>query len=168
MLTFEDAAIKTLIEDHQRALNRNPISNGWCCGPIVDNFSGWQGKFFWALGAQNRTPGDYAQDPSDKMGGATNEYFHPIVRNRKNKVPDWNPPSLEGYVFHEPDGNNGWRWTKTGLQAVPEYVIDREKAVSVAYEDGGSVKYRVDQSLSRRLCPPSILSDLDRDNGIAN
>ncbi|PON19953.1 hypothetical protein TGAM01_v211181, partial [Trichoderma gamsii] len=39
MLSFEDAAIKTLIEDHRRALNAINIANGWGCGPIVDNFS---------------------------------------------------------------------------------------------------------------------------------
>jgi hypothetical protein len=36
----------------------------------------------------------------------------------------------------------------------------------VAYEENGVVKYGIETSLSRLLCPRSILLELDRDNGI--
>jgi len=56
---------------------------------------------------------------------------------------------------------------KKGVQAVPEYVMRPEKKMSVAYEEeDGSVKYKVEKSLSRLLCPRNILLELDRDNGI--
>jgi hypothetical protein len=167
MLTFEDVAIKILIEQHRRALNANHITNGWGCGPIVDNFSGLQGAFFWLLGKKDRTPGDYPRDPGDGTSGATNEYFHPIARIRKSKLSHYSPASLQGYALEEPDGSAGWKWVKRGIQAVPEYVMRPEKTMSVAYEEGGSVRYKVEKSLSRLLCPRSILLELDRDNGIA-
>ncbi|KAI3574005.1 hypothetical protein IWW34DRAFT_854983 [Fusarium oxysporum f. sp. albedinis] len=90
MLTFEDAAIKTLIEEHRRALNSIKINSGWGCGPIVDNFSGLQGLFFWLLGKKDRAPGTYPRDPGDGTSGATNEYFHPITRIRKDNL-NYNP-----------------------------------------------------------------------------
>ncbi|KAH7010904.1 uncharacterized protein B0I36DRAFT_324482 [Microdochium trichocladiopsis] len=166
MLTFEDAAIKTLIEEHRRALNSINITNGWGCGPIVDNFSGLQGVFFWLLGKNDRTPGTYPRDPGDGTGGATNEYFHPITRIRKDNL-NYNPASLQGYALERPDGSAGWKWVKSGVQAMPEYVMSPEKKMSVSYEERGRVKYRVEESLSRLLCPRSILLDLDRDNGIS-
>jgi hypothetical protein len=165
MLTFDDAAIKTLIEEHRRALNSINITNGWGCGPIVDNFSGLQGAFFWLLGKKDRTPGTYPRDPGDGTGGATNEYFHPITRIRKDNL-NYNPASLQGYALEMPDGIGGWKWVKRGVQSMPEYVMLPEKKMSLAYEEGGNVKYRVEDSLSRLLCPRSILLDLDRDNGI--
>ena len=167
MLTFDDSAIKILIEQHQRALNVNHPINGWGCGPIVDNFSGLQGAFFRLLGKQDRTPGDYPRDPGDGTTGATNEYFHPMTRIRKGKLSNYNPASLQGYALEEPDGNTGWKWVKKGVQAIPEYVMRPEKMMSVAYKGDGKVRYRVEKSLSRLLCPRSILLDLDRDNGIA-
>ena len=167
MLTFEETAINLLLDEHQHALDRNTaISDAWGCGPIVDNFSGIQGKFFWALGRQDRTPGAYPQDPGDNKGGATNEFFHPIVRMRKGRVANWNPPPMQGYVPTANNGTQGWRWEKTGIQAVPEYVMAREKMMSVAIEEDKVVKFGVAESLSRRLCPPNILLDLDRENGV--
>ncbi|KAF4345735.1 hypothetical protein FBEOM_301 [Fusarium beomiforme] len=165
MLTFEDAAIKTLIEEHRRALNSIKITSGWGCGPIVDNFSGLQGLFFWLLGKKDRAPGAYPRDPGDGTSGATNEYFHPITRIRKDNL-NYNPVSLQGYAVERPDGSEGWKWVKRGVQSVPEYVMRPEKKMSVAYEEDGRVKYRANESLSRLLCPESILLDLDRDNGI--
>ncbi|KAK2684566.1 hypothetical protein QWA68_016546, partial [Fusarium oxysporum] len=165
MLTFEDAAIKTLIEEHRRALNSIKITSGWGCGPIVDNFSGLQGLFFWLLGKKDRAPGSYPRDPGDGTSGATNEYFHPITRIRKDNL-NYNPASLQGYAIERPDGSEGWKWVKRGVQSISEYVMRPEKKMSVAYEEGGRVKYRVKESLSRLLCPESILLDLDRDNGI--
>ncbi|CAI6089129.1 unnamed protein product [Clonostachys chloroleuca] len=165
MLSFEDAAIKTLIEDHRRALNAINIANGWGCGPIVDNFSGLQGVFFWLLGKKDRTPGAYPRDPGDGTDGATNEYFHPIVRIRKNNL-NFTPASLQGYSVEKLDDSTGWKWVKRGVHAVPEYVMSPEKKMSVAYEEGETVKYRIQESLSRLLCPTSILVDLDNDNGI--
>src|SRR5262249_49626303 len=140
MLTFDDAAIKLFIKQHQRALNAIHVINGWGCGPIVDNFSGLQGAFFRLLGKQERTPGDYPRDPGDGSAGATNEYFHPITRIRKNKLSNYNPPSLRGYATKEPDGSVGWKWMKKGVQAVPEYVMRPEKTMSVAYEENGIMK----------------------------
>ncbi|PNP61674.1 hypothetical protein FNYG_13591 [Fusarium nygamai] len=165
MLTFEDAAIKTLIEEHRRALNSIKVTNGWGCGPFFDNFSGLKGLFWWLLGKKDRAPGTYPRDPGDGTSGATNEYFHPITRIRKDNL-NYNPVSLQGYVIERPDGSEGWKWVKRGVQSIPEYVMRPEKKMSVAYQEDGSVKYRVKESLSRLLCPESILLDLDRDNGI--
>jgi hypothetical protein len=166
MLTFEEAAINLLIEEHRRAMNTINVPNGWGSGPIVDNFAGLQGAFFRLLGKRDRTPGNYPRDAGDGIEGATNEYFHPSTRIRKSKVPHYNPAPLQGYSVEEPVGNERWKWVKNGVRAVPEYIMSPEKVMSVSYMDGGVVKYRVGKSLSRTLCPESILSDLDRDNGI--
>lgn len=165
MLTFEDAAIKILIKEHHRALNSINVTSGWGCGPIVDNFSGLQGLFFWLLGKKDRAPGSYPRDPGDGTSGATNEYFHPITRIRK-EILGYNPMPLRGYSIERPHGSAGWKWVKSGVQSIPEYVMHPEKKMSVAYEENGRVKYRVESSLSRLLCPENILLDLDRDNGI--
>ncbi|KAL5623808.1 hypothetical protein FOBRF1_003058 [Fusarium oxysporum] len=165
MLTFEDAAIKILIKEHHRALNSINITSGWGCGPIVDNFSGLQGLFFWLLGKKDRAPGSYPRDPGDGTSGATNEYFHPITRIRK-EILGYNPIPLQGYSIERPHDSAGWKWVKSGVQSIPEYVMHPEKKMSVAYEENGRVKYRVESSLSRLLCPENILLDLDRDNGI--
>lgn len=163
MLTFEAASIEMLIREHQFALNTIDIKNGWGCGPIADNFSGLQGAFFRLLGRKDRTPGNN----SDKdTTGATMESIHPVTRIRKIKLQNYNPVPLQGFQLTEPDGSAGWKWVKTGMQAVPEYVMRPQKTMSLAYQDKGQVKYRVEQSLSRLLCPKSILADLDRDNGI--
>jgi hypothetical protein len=45
-------------------------------------------------------------------------------------------------------------------------VMHPGKTMSLAYEEEGVVKFRSEKSLSRLLCPKSILLDLDRDNGI--
>lgn len=168
MLTFDDVMIKTLIEQHRRALNRNNsishLSNGWGCGPIVDNFFGLQGAFFRLLGRRDRTPGAYPRDPGDGDAGATNEYFHPVVRIRKRKLENYKPVSLDGYSEQEPDGNQGRKWVKGQLRALPEYILHPGKSMSIAYLEGGSVKYKTQESLSRLLCPPDILADLDRGN----
>ncbi|KAJ3453402.1 hypothetical protein MRS44_017649 [Fusarium solani] len=135
MLTFDYAAIQILIEQHRRALNRidamQRITNGWGCGPIVDDFAGLQGAFFFLLGRADRKPGDYPRDPGDGTAGATNEYFHPIVRIRKLKLQGYNPVALQGYTLQEPHGGAGWKWAKAGVQAVPEYIL-RPRPMSVA------------------------------------
>jgi hypothetical protein len=166
MLTFEDAAILILIEQHRRALNANHFINGWGCGPIVDNFAGLQGAFFRLLGRQDRTPGNYPRDPGDSAIGATNEYIHPTARIRKGKVSNWNPPSLKGYALEEPDGSGaGWKWVKRGVQVVPEYVMRPERTMSIAYKEAdGRVRYDVKNSLARLLCPKNILLELDEAN----
>jgi hypothetical protein len=172
MLTFEDTAIEELIKQHHDALAennarnnaRNNVINGWGCGPMVSNFAGLQGAFFRVLGKQDRTPGNYPRDAGDGIGGATNEYFHPIARIRKSKLSNYNPASLYGYALQEPDGKASWRWVKKGVQAVPEYVLHPEKKMSLAVYGKG--KYRNVDSLSRLLCPPIILAELDRDNGV--
>ncbi len=165
MLTFDDAMISSLIEQHRRALNRNNslgnLSNGWGCGPIVDNFAGLQGAFFRLLGRQDRTPGGYPRDPGDGATGATNESFHPTVRIRRRELAGYNPASLRGYSSQEPDGTKGWEWVKGELPPLPEYVLRPEKRMSIAYEEGGSVKFKTQESMSRLLCPPDILADLD-------
>ncbi|KAH8800453.1 peptidoglycan binding domain-containing protein [Xylogone sp. PMI_703] len=134
MLTFDVVAIQILIEHHRRTINRvdaiQKIINGWGCGPIVDNFTGLQGVFFSFLGRTDRTPGGYPRDPGDGNAGATNEYFHPMVRMRKLKLQNYNPMSLKGYVLQEPHGGAGWKWAKLGVQAVPEYTL-RPKPMSI-------------------------------------
>ncbi|KAJ5974165.1 hypothetical protein N7481_011375 [Penicillium waksmanii] len=166
MLTFEGAAINELIKQHQDALAennaQNNIKNGWGCGPIVSNFSGLQGAFFGILGKQDRTPGNYPPVAGDGIGGATNEYFHPIVRIRKSILSNYNPASLHGYSFEESDGEAGWRWVREGVPAVPEYVMRPERKMSVMNEKG----YKTMPSLSRLLCPTEVLADLDRDTGV--
>jgi hypothetical protein len=166
MLTFEEAALDQLIKQHQVALEennaKNNITNGWGCGPIVSNFSGLQGAFFRIIGKQDRTPGNYQRILDDGISGATNEYFHPITRIRKNKVSNYNPESLSGYSFEKSDGEAGWRWIRRGIQAVPEYVMRPEKKMNVMHE----AEYKTKPSLSRLLCPTILLADLDRDNDV--
>ncbi|KAL2262716.1 hypothetical protein VTK26DRAFT_305 [Humicola hyalothermophila] len=173
MLTFNEAMISDLIEQHRRALNRNnsleELSNGWGCGPIIDNFAGLQGAFFRLLGRKDRTPGAYPRDPGDGITGATNESFHPTVRVRRRNLPaGYNPPSLRGYAIQEPNGTRGWRWSKGELAPLPEYVLRPEKRMSLAYKEGGSLKFKTQESMSRRICPPDILADLDGDNKISS
>lgn len=168
MLTFEEMAINKLIKEHHDALvennARNNVINGWGCGPIVSNFAGLQGAFFRVLGKRDRTPGGYPRDAGDGICGATNEYFHPITRIRKSKLSNYNPASLNGYALQEPDGNAGWQWVKNGVAAVPEYVMHPNKKMSLAVY--GKSEYKEADSLSRLLCPPSVLADLDRDNSV--
>lgn len=168
MLTFEDTAIEQLIKQHHEALvennAKNNITKGWGCGPIVSNFSGLQGAFFRVLGKKERTPGSYLRDAGDGVGGATNEYFHPTIRIRKSKLPKYNPESLNGYALQEPDGRTGWWWLKQGVPAMREYVLRPEKKMSLAVYGKG--EYKNVDSLSRLLCPPTVLAELDRDNGV--
>lgn len=163
MLSFDEDAINTLIEQHRRALNSNGIPNGWGCGPIVSNFSGLQGSFFRVLGKQDRTPGEYRKDAGDGGSGETNEYFHPTIRIRKTKVESWSPNPMRGWAITEPDGEAGWKWVKNGVQEIPEYVL-RTNGMSLAYNDRGVVRHKVSKSLSRLLCPKDVLADLDRDS----
>jgi hypothetical protein len=45
---------------------------------------------------------------------------------------------------------------------VPDYVMPPEKTMSVAYEEAdGRVRYGVEKSLARLLCPKNILLELD-------
>jgi len=166
MLTFKDGAIKSLVKEHQRALDGNGVSNGWGCGPILDNFAGLEGLFFRLLGRMDRTPGSYPRDPGDGSSGSTNEYFHPILRVRRMKLPRYNPRALQGYSSEEPSDIGGWKWAKNGVESIPEFVMDPQKTMNVAYDDEDVVRYRTEESMSRRLCPRDILRDLDRDNQI--
>lgn len=165
MLTFEESSIQVIIDHHQHALNSIHITNGWGCGPIVDNFSGLQGAFFKLLGMQYRTPGDYPRDPGDGVNGATNEFFHPIVRVRKRKLSDYDPPSMKGFSLQEPDGKEGWKWVRSGVQPVPEYTLYPQKTMSLSYEEGGKLCYKTGKSLSRLLCAKDILLELDSIHG---
>ncbi|KAM0280202.1 hypothetical protein ACHAQH_004159 [Verticillium albo-atrum] len=165
MLTFDDDAISGVIEQHRRALNANSIPTGWGCGKIVSNFSGLRGAFFRLLGQQDRTPGAYPRDSGDGAGGATNEYFHPTVRVRKERLDSWRPKSISGWTSTGLQGQAGWKWEKQGVEAIPEYIM-RPRWMSLAHDDNGTVRYKAGQSLSRLLCPTEILSDLDRDNGV--
>ncbi|GAM40357.1 hypothetical protein TCE0_038r12648 [Talaromyces pinophilus] len=168
MLTFEDTAIEQLIKQHHEALvennARSNVINSWGCGPIISNFSGLQGAFFRVLGKKDRTPGSYLRDAGDGVGGATNEYFHPTIRIRKSKLSNYKPESLNGYALQEPDGKAGWWWVKKGVPAIREYVLRPEKKMSLAVY--GKDEYKNVDSLSRLLCPPTVLADLDRDNGV--
>lgn len=163
MLTFEEDAINTLIEEHRLAINN--LANGWGSGPIVDDFSGIQGAFFRLLGRQDRTPGDYPRDPGDGTSGATNEFFHPMVRIRERKVKSWSPASMQGWTLSEPDEKRGWIWVKQGVQPLSEYVMREDKRMSLMCNEAGAIKFKVGESLSRLLCPRNILLELDRDNG---
>ncbi|KAJ6190980.1 hypothetical protein N7519_001001 [Penicillium mononematosum] len=167
MLTFEEPAIKMLLEQHQDAIaennTKNNTTNCWGCGPIVSNFSGLKGAFFRILGKQDRTPGNYQRAPGDGSDRATNESFHPIVRIRKSKLSNYNPMSLYGYSAEKSDNDAGWMWNKKERQAVPEYVMRPEKNMSVLHE--GEYK-TTSTSLSRLMCPKVLLEDLDRDNGV--
>ncbi|CZT18461.1 uncharacterized protein RCC_04306 [Ramularia collo-cygni] len=166
MLTFEESSIDAIVEHHKTAIEAIKVKDGWGCGKIVDNFAGIQGLFFRLLGRQIRTPGAYTQDPGDGSRGATNEKFHPIVRVRKAKVA-WNPPALAGYNLDEPDGKGSpWVWRKDGVQPLPEYVMWPDKRMSVSYCRDGQIEYKTVKSLSRRLCPSSILQELDETNAI--
>jgi hypothetical protein len=168
MLTFEQTAISTLIEQHHHALNSNQITNGWGSGPIVDNFSGIIGAFFRLFGQQTRTPGSYARDPGDGEHGATRETFHPMVRVRKSKRPEWKPPAMKGYECVEPDGEGKpWQWLKKGVRPLSEYVMLPSKTMRVSYEDSvGITRYTTIGSMSRALCPAAILIELDEANNI--
>lgn len=168
MLTFEESSIQAVVLHHQRAIDAIKVKDGWGSGKIVDNFDGLQGLFFRLLGRQIRTPGQYTKDPGDGSQGATNETFHPMVRIRKAKVA-WNPPALAGFHLDTPDRRGTpWVWQKDGVQPLPEYIMRAEKTMSVAYGEGSEVKYKVAESLSRRLCPSSILQELDAVNGVGS
>ncbi|ETS88004.1 hypothetical protein PFICI_01832 [Pestalotiopsis fici W106-1] len=171
MLTFDKDAITDLVHEHSKALDGIKPTNGWGCGPIIDNFTGLQGAFFRLLGRQDRTPGEYPRDPGDGTDGATNEFFHPTVRMRRYKVTKWNPPPLQGYELQEPDANTGWKWSKDGKRPVPEYEMKTNKTMSLAVQDPydrKKIRFVTGESLSRKLCPTDILSDLDRDNANAS
>ncbi|KAJ0132643.1 Uncharacterized protein HZ326_24263 [Fusarium oxysporum f. sp. albedinis] len=159
MLTFEDTAIEALIEEHRRVLN----THSWGCGPIIDNFSGLTGAFFRLLGKKDRTPGACARDQGDGTSVNTKESFHPITRIRKDNL-NYEPASLQVYAHERCDDSKGWRWNKEGLLSIPEYYMCPDKKMTVAYKEGGSVKYDVKESLSRLLCPGDTLLELDRDN----
>ncbi|CAH0028536.1 unnamed protein product [Clonostachys rhizophaga] len=163
MLTFEDDSINVIIEDHTNAMGKIVIPDGWGCGPIASNFSGLQGGLWWLLGRQVRTPGSYPKDPGDQTNGETNEYFHPTVRIRRQKL-EYYPAALKKYAAQRREFGDGWEWVKKGLEPVPEYVMRPGKEISLAYEEGGVVNYRVGESLARLLCPKSILSELDSGN----
>lgn len=143
------------------------LANGWGCGPIVSDFAGIQGAFFRLLGKQDRTPGDYPRDPGDGADGATNEYFHPLVRIREERVRSWDPVPMRGWNSQPPSEDRGWVWVKEGVQSLPEYVMRPEKVMSLAYDDAGVTKFKNGQSLSRMLCPMDILMQIDRENGLS-
>lgn len=168
LLTFDQPSIASFIEDHRRAFIRvdtkGHLTNGWGCGPIVDDFAGLQGAFFALLGRKDRTPGEYPRGPDNSTIGATNESIHPIVRVRKDRL-RYDPVALHGWGAQEPTGDgSGWKWVKEGREAMPEYVMGPQKPMTVAY-DGD--KFKVQESMARMLCPRDILSELDRDNGLA-
>lgn len=151
MLTFENDAIEHLVKDHDSALSVLKTTDGWGCGPLVDNFSGVRGFFSrWILGKRDRVSGDNTGDP-------IHQCIHPIARVRRDRI-DYKPVSLQGYV---PENGISWRWTNRGAPtapSIPEYKMEEHKKMKVAYEKNGSVEYRDVESLSRRLCPSSIKS----------
>jgi len=164
MITFDEDSINAVIEDHRLAINS--IAAGWGSGPIIDNFAGLQGAFFRLLGRQDRTPGHYSRDPGDGAGGATNEFFHPMVRVRQRKVKSWNPPAMQGWTLQEPDEKGGWKWVRPGVHALREYVMRADKKMSLSRTDATVTKFTVGESMSRLLTPKNILLELDKDNNI--
>ncbi|KAJ5682302.1 hypothetical protein N7462_005467 [Penicillium macrosclerotiorum] len=173
MLTFESVIIEELIQQHRASqAERNALDqkdDSWGCGYIKSNFAGLKGTFFRVLGKQDRTPGNYPQvSGDDKSARTTNESFHPIARIRKtNLSPDYTPAALAGYVIEGPgdDGGSqtGWQWIKKDDSlALPEYVLRPDQRMTVMHE----LEYETRPSLSRSMCPKSLLADLDRHNGI--
>ncbi|KAH6693470.1 hypothetical protein F5X68DRAFT_247741 [Plectosphaerella plurivora] len=162
LLTFEATAIEALIHTHKKALEISPVANGWGCGPIVSNFAGLQGKFFYLLGKQDRTPGRYQLIPGNGFDGPTFESFHPTVRVRRDKVKEWQPGSLKGWNLKRPQSSGkGWSWTRNA-QVLPEFQMSR-KPIDVACEGihGGGCRFEQMPSLSRTLCPKDVLAYLD-------
>jgi hypothetical protein len=171
MLTFEGVIIEELVQRHQAAraerLAPDQEDDDWGCGPIESNFAGLQGAFFRGLGKQDRTPGNYPQEPRDGTSAhTTNESFHPIARIRKtNLSPSYSPAALSGFVTERSGdgaGQTGWQWIKKGIPAVPEYILRPEREMTVSH----NFEYVKQRSLSRALCPKGLLADLDQDNGI--
>jgi hypothetical protein len=158
MLTFEYTAIQDLVEQHSKALSA--ANRVWGCGTIADNFAGVIGKFWMLLGKQDRTPGNYSQDPGDGTSGATNETFHPMTRVRKRNDSGYNPASLHGFTYEKQDSDIAWHWVKDGIQPVPEYVIVPEKTMTVAHQKDGIVDYERQGCMSKLLCPEDILWEL--------
>lgn len=155
MLTFENSAIDTLLEDHRKAISHSTGPAGWGCGWIIDNFAGWQGKVFQLLGQSTRTPGGYAVQ--DTVNGDANESMHPMVRYRKHNVPSWKPPSLEGFrPATGPDGH----WTFSGRSPVPEYPMSSHGLSVMIENQDGSMEFGFRESLARSLCPQSVLEEL--------
>lgn len=132
----------------------------------MSDFAGIQGAFFRLLGKQDRTPGDYPRDPGDGTYGATNEYIHPMVRIREERVRSWDPVPMRGWKSQPPNEGRGWVWVKEGVQSLPEYVMCPEKVMSLAYDDAGVTKFKTGGSLSRMLCPTDTLMQIDRENGL--
>ncbi|CAH0025163.1 unnamed protein product [Clonostachys rhizophaga] len=163
MLTFDAEAIEIIIKNHMSALKSIRVADGWGCGPIGSSFSGLQGLFWGLLHRQHRTPGVYLQDPGGGTSGATNEYFHPTVRIRQKNL-SYKPVSLKRCFPMKRGSGGGWLWVMSDLRAVPEYVINPEKKMSIVYQENGSLKYTEREILSRSLCPQSILTRLDEDN----
>lgn len=170
LLTFEEMSLKAMIATHKKALEISEVADGWGCGPIVSNFAGLQGAFFWLLGKQVRTPGRYQVDPGDGFDGPTHETFHPTVRLRRDKVKSWAPASLNGWSLKKrpASDNKGWSWVNHS-QVMHEHQMSMEK-ISVACDDihGGGCHFKLMDSLSRTMCPKDILADLDYDNGVTN
>lgn len=171
MLTFEGVIIEELIQQHEAARAERTApdqeDDDWGCAHIESNFAGLQGAFFRALGKQDRTPGNYPQVPGDGTSANTNnESFHPIARIRKtNLSPSYSPAALSGFVterFGDDAGQAGWQWVKKGIPALPEYILRPEREMTVSH----NFEYVKQHSLSRALCPRSLLADLDRQNGI--
>lgn len=161
MLTFEDAAIRAIVDEHTKALKQNHIPDGWGCGKIVDNFSGWIGRFFWLLGTSVRTPGEYTRDAGTGKPGATNEYMHPMVRIRRERLKGWTPPSLNRWDYKPKGSGQVVQWSKSGAEDIPEYKMKAKNITIALATADGQPRFDTRESLSRSLCPSRILSELD-------
>jgi len=102
---------------------------GWASGPIVDSYVGNMTK----AGSQYRTPGEYRANK-----GRTNEYIHPTVAYRMDRLADedkYEPVALKGFerkkVTTEEKQADGsvkevvsYEWVKAkGNVRIPEYKI---------------------------------------------
>ncbi|KAK4207852.1 hypothetical protein QBC37DRAFT_432807 [Rhypophila decipiens] len=92
---------------------------GWASGPIIDSYTGQMKK----TGSQYRTPGEYRANK-----GRTNEYIHPCVAYRMERLADdgkYEPEALKD--FKRVEGVDGWEWVKDKWGSsdvrIPEYKI---------------------------------------------
>jgi hypothetical protein len=109
---------------------RKDVQYGWASGPIVDSFTG----AMVVAGSTIRTPGRYQDDESKGVGiGKTHEMIHPSVQYRMQKIPNYRPAALKGFIRQQTV--NGFEWRKGDI-TIPEFVIKPEDKFS---------RYLVDQ-----------------------
>lgn len=117
---------------HHRSQLHGGTDPGYASGPLKDTYI----SYFGALmgGSMARSPGQY--DKRNKKPSAsyisqdTNEYFHPAVRARWDKLGSaWRPEALQGWrvALEKSEIKSEWVWTKAlpdgKTLRIPEYGI---------------------------------------------